>query len=109
MGILKKVFLSIPEWWELIPDPSLLAAKETKDPRIMTLACRHPRNRWIMIYSGDSSTVTVQTERFVKKEYSIRWIDPRSGTAVKTGRFTLAEQRSLTPPSGMEDCLAILE
>jgi hypothetical protein len=56
MGVLKNFFMSLPEWWELIPDNALLVSGGQRDGPILTLAARHPRGTWAAVYVAERTT-----------------------------------------------------
>ncbi|TFH04755.1 MAG: DUF4038 domain-containing protein [Spirochaetales bacterium] len=102
MGVLKRIFLSLPEWWELVPDMSLLADGKRTDGQILTLAAAHSRGEWAAVYAADASSFSVNIDALDGGTYHARWIDPRDGATVETSVVS-GGIRTFTSPEGMED------
>jgi hypothetical protein len=126
LGILKKIFLGRKEWWQLIPDQTVLAAGGNTNGRVLTLSARHKDGKWIMIYWGGKETgsvyqrlkalfagessVSVQMDKLTASTtVDASWIDPRTGEAVSAGRFINRGVQSFPVPLGWEDAILVLE
>jgi hypothetical protein len=109
MGILRKIFEAIAEWWLLVPDQDLLAKGARDDGEILTLAARHERGRWAMVYLAEPGRCTVRMDRLVPAAVRAAWIDPRSGSAVEIGRLENRGAKEFVTPAGWEDALLVLE
>ena len=126
MGVLKKIFLERQEWWDLVPDQTVLASGSITHGRILTLAARHNTGKWIMVYWGGKKTgsicqrvtamlagkcsISVQMDK-IKTAANIDafWIDPRTGEQTFTGRFANTGVQRFWLPLGWEDAVLILE
>ena len=109
MGILKKVFLGLPEWWHLVPDQSILAVGGRTEGQILTLAARHKDGKWAIVYLADRMPFSVDLNRIAPKgNMTARWIDPRTGDSVPAGSPASAGVQSFSMPAGWEDALLIL-
>ena len=107
MGVLKSIFLSIPEWWELIHDESLLASGGKTEGKILTLSARHSAGRWAAVYAAEPTEFVMETDNIVGSGHEARWIDPRDGTTVESARVK-AGKNAFTSPDGLEDALLIV-
>jgi len=109
LGILKKVLTSLPEWWRLIPDPSLLTDGGGTSGRILALAARHADGLWAIVYCAEASPVTVRLDGVRQAgPLAVRWVDPRTGEATAVGNVPAAGARRFSPPAGWEDALLII-
>ncbi len=109
MGILKKVFLGLGEWWHLVPDPSVFAAGGQTQGRILNLAGRHKDGQWVMVYLAGKASFSVNMDKVRGAKVNARWIDPRTGGSTAAGRFANAGAQSFATPEGWEDAILILE
>ncbi|MFN3746730.1 MAG: DUF4038 domain-containing protein [Hyphomicrobiaceae bacterium] len=126
LSILKRIFLKREEWWQLVPDQSILTAGGSTQGRVLTLAARHRDGKWIMVYWGGRQTDSVRqwmwgllvrdgsvSVRMDKLAASTTvdaiWIDPRSGDLLPAGRFTNRGVQSFSVPRAWEDAILLLE
>jgi hypothetical protein len=126
LGVLKRIFLGREEWWQLVPDQSVLTAGGRTDGRVLTLAARHRNGKWIMVYWGGRQTgsarqsirgllaregsVSVQMDKLTASAtVDASWIDPRTGDLLSAGRFTNSGVHSFSVPRAWEDAILLLE
>jgi hypothetical protein len=109
MGIMRRVFETVREWWLLVPDQSVLEVGGKTDGTILTLAARHERGEWGMVYFAEPSSCSVRMEKLSPPKIRARWVDPRTGKSRDAGRGDRIGVRSFTTPTGWEDALLILE
>jgi hypothetical protein len=109
LGILKKIFLGINEWWYLVPDQSIFAEGGRIDGQILNLAARHKDGKWVMVYLGSKASVSINMGKIVTAKVDGHWIDPRTGASTSAGRFDNTGVRSFSTPEDWEDALLILE
>jgi len=110
MGILRKVFEGRKEWWNLVPDQSILVRGGKTEGQVLNLAARHKDGRWLMVYLGAPATVSVDRSKFTGgQEASALWIAPRDGKSVSIGKVPSKGIGEFTTPEGWEDALLILE
>ncbi len=109
LGILKKVFLGLSEWWYLVPDQSVFATGGQTQGQILDLAARHKDGKWVMVYLGSKASFSIQMDKLAAPKISIRWIDPRTGDAVAAGTFSNRVVPWFSTPEGWEDAVLILE
>jgi hypothetical protein len=126
LGILKQIFLGREEWWQLVPEQSVLTAGGRTDGSVLTLAARHRDGKWIMVYWGGNQTgsiyqwisgllagqssVSVRMDKLTASStVDASWIDPRTGDVVPAGRFTNSGVQSFSVPREWEDAILLLE
>jgi len=109
LGILKKIFQALPEWWYLVPDQSIFAEGGRTDGQILHLAARHKDGKWIMVYLADKASFSINLNKLGAGKATARWIDPRTGDSVPAGSLTNTGTQSSSTPANWEDALLILE
>lgn len=110
MGILKKIFLDLEEWWHIVPDQSVLTSGGKTTGDLLNLGARHKDGKWIFIYLAEKSIFTVDMSKFTaSKKVNSYWIDPRSGNWISAGSFKASGERSFTTPENMEDCILLFQ
>ncbi len=109
LGILKKIFLALPEWWYLVPDQSILTEGGRTDGQILHLAARHKDGTWVVVYLADKASFSVAMNKLVSGKVTARWIDPRTGDSAPAGNVTNTGTQSFSTPANWEDALLILE
>jgi len=110
MGILKKIFLGLKEWWYLVPDQSIFASGGQTVGQVLNLAARHKDGKWIMAYLASKATFSINMDKIASiGKVNAFWIDPRTGESVAAGSFSNTGVESFTTPDGWEDALLILE
>ncbi len=109
MGVLRRIFEARKEWWLLVPDQSVLSAGGKTDGDVLTLAARHERGDWVMVYFAEPGAATVAMDRSGRAGIEASWVDPRTGTATVIGRYDATGRREFATPPGWEDALLVLE
>ncbi len=109
LGILRKIFLDINEWWYLVPDQSIFAEGGRTDGQVLNLASRHKDGKWIMVYLGGKASFSINMDKIVTAKVNGRWINPKTGISTSTGSFENTGTRSFYTPEGWEDAFLILE
>ncbi len=109
LSLLKKTFLSLDEWWFLVPDQSILASGGQTKGMILNLAARHKDGKWAMVYLGEESSFSVNLDKITAKKVNVFWINPKTGERLEVGRFRNKEVKSFSTPDGWEDALLILK
>jgi hypothetical protein len=108
-GIIKRVFLSLPEYFSRRPDSSFILSA-TNEPKDGKNALDHliqglKADSWAMVHLPHGGTVTVDLARaFSPSEGRFRswWLDPRTGakTVRESGyRADITGEASFTSPS----------
>jgi hypothetical protein len=109
LGILKKVFLGLSEWWCLVPDQSVFATGGQTQGQILNLAARHKDGKWVMVYLGTGTSFSINMDKIAAAKANGRWIDPRTGNSIAAGNFSNAGTQSFSTPQGWEDAILIFE
>jgi hypothetical protein len=109
MGILRKFFEGLREWWELVPDQAILADGGVTGGDLLRLAARHKEGRWILVYLADQATVKVDRSTLASGKAIADWIDPRSGVSTSAGTVAAGTQQNFSTPSGCEDALLLIQ
>jgi hypothetical protein len=110
MGVLKKIFLGLDEWWNLVPDQSIFPYGGNTAGDILNLAARHKDGRWVLAYLGSSCSFSINLDKVVTtQKVKARLVDPRTGDSCpQTGESNRAIQSFTTPPD-WEDAILILQ
>jgi len=109
LGILKKVFLGLGEWWYLVPDQSVFARGGQTQGQILNLAARHKDGKWAMVYLGSKGSFSLNMDKLVGAKVDARWIDPKTGNSAAAGSFVNTGTQSFSTPEGWEDAILIIE
>jgi len=110
MGVLKEAFLSLKEWWNLVPDQTILASGGRTDGRLLNLASRHGDGKWIIAYIADKASFKVDLGKVsAGNKAEAFWIDPRNGESAPAGSFTTEGMKSFSMPDAWEDSLFLLK
>jgi hypothetical protein len=109
LGILKKTFLELSEWWYLVPDQSIFATGGRTQGQILNLAARHKDGKWAVVYLGSRASFSISMDKLAGAKVDARWIDPKTGNATAAGSFLSTGTQSFSTPEGCEDVILILE
>jgi hypothetical protein len=105
LKVLRDILTSVPEWWHLVPDATLLTAGAGSGGIAQNLAARHSAGAWVLVYLSAPGTVSVRLDTLAgSRARSAEWIDPRDGARVSTGEIT-GQVTTLTSPASWEDAL----
>lgn len=110
LGILRKTFQSLDEWWRLVPDQDLLDRGGTTDGQVLNLAARHEDGHWALAYLASKAAVSIKLGKLeAGSVVKAVWMDPRDGKRRPAGTFTDRGLASFSTPEGWDDALLILE
>jgi hypothetical protein len=110
LGILKKIFMGLKEWWYLVPDQSIFAASGQTTGQVLNLAARHKDGKWIMVYLASKASFSINMNKVAATgKVNASWIDPITGKSVPAGSFSNTGVESFSTPDGWEDAILILE
>jgi hypothetical protein len=100
MGICRQVLESLPEWWNLVPDQSLIVSGEGAGEQ-QSVSARSASGDWALVYLARPCGIVVDA---AFSALPAQWVDP------KTGGRTRARPhgQSVTAPDGWEDALLLL-
>ena len=107
MGIMRRVFEAREQWWELVPDQSVLAEGGQIEGKLLNLAARHKDGRWLMAYLAEPGSVKLALEKLAGAGEAV-WIDPRNGGSRPAGRVSNRGTANFSTPTGWEDALLVL-
>lgn len=109
LQVFKEIITSCDEWWNLIPDQSILASGAGSGYVLNTVA-RSATGRWILVYLSDSSTVAICLDAITaSRRACAQWIDPTSGAREPAGMFATTNTQSFTCPQGWQDAILLVE
>jgi hypothetical protein len=109
LGILKKVFLGLKEWWYLVPDQTIFASGGNTEGKILNLAARHKDGQWILVYLGSKAIFSINMNKITAGHNTkATWIDPKTGDSVLIGSFPTHGMKSFSTPEGWEDAILLL-
>ena len=110
MGVLKKIFLDIKEWWYLIPDQSIFSSGGKTEGNVLNLAARHKDGKWVIVYLAGKSSFSVNMNKITAADkVDASWIDPKTGDSISIGGFSNTAVRSFSSPEDWEDAILILK
>jgi CubicO group peptidase (beta-lactamase class C family) len=110
LGILRKTFEGLPEWWNLVPDQDIFAEGGNTQGQILNLTARHKDGKWVMVYLAAKAEVSIKLDKLTPAgRVSATWVDPRDGRRESLGRLSSSGTHSFATPEGWEDALLILE
>lgn len=107
MSVLRQTFEGLDEWWEMVPDQSLLCGdRRTEEGPILNLAARHREGRWVIAYAAAPGELALDLDSLPGAgRTDARWVDPRSGDSLAAGD---TRGRPLHTPENWEDALLVV-
>ncbi len=76
----------------------------------MNLAARHKDGRWIIVYLGGRTDVSINLDKLsAEGKLKVFWIDPRDGQQIPIGTLNATVTPRFSTPDGWEDAILILE
>jgi hypothetical protein len=109
LGICRQVLEGLPEWWDLVPDQSLIVEGEGKGIDL-NVAARSGGGRWALLYLASSTTVTLAMDRLVARNVArATWIDPTTGERTAAGALPAEGTETFTTPGGWADALLLFQ
>jgi hypothetical protein len=109
MTVLKKIFSSLPEWWTLVPDQSVISSGGNTKGDVLNLGARSSSGKWIIAYIAGQPNISIDLAKLAGKIAFVKWIDPITGTQRVVGRFPVAAGvHSFSRPADLEDAILIV-
>jgi len=108
MTVLKKILLTLPEWWTLVPDQSVLAKGGNTTGDVLNLGARSASGQWIIAYVADQPNIALDPTKLDAGGASARWVDPVSGAQRIIGSFPTTGARSFNRPADLEDAVLVV-
>ncbi len=110
LHVLRDILMSVPEWWQLVPDATLLTAGAGSEGMAQNLAARHSAGAWVLVYLSAPGTVSVRLDALAGSHARrAEWIAPRDGARVPAGAIAGQAAMTFTAPSDWEDALLYIE
>jgi len=109
MGVLKKIFLDLNQWWYLVPDQSIFASGGNTNGKILNLAARHKDGEWSIVYLGSEASFSINMDKIAADRVKASWIEPRTGDSTDIGSFPNTGVQYFSTPNGWEDAILILK
>ncbi len=109
LRVFKDIFTSLPGWWHLVPDSSIIVSGAGRGYPL-NVAARSAGGDWLVAYLSEPSTVSIRLEGITAGRLGkAHWIDPRTGDRLPAGEYPVGLTPSFTTPAGWEDALLFLE
>ena len=109
MRVFKEIITSLPEWWNLVPGPAIIASGAGRGYSL-NLAARSAAGRWILAYLSEPSSVTIRLESLAASgQGRAHWIEPATGDRQPAGVFAAGSTQPFSSPQGWEDALLLIE
>lgn len=110
MGVLKKTLMDREEWWDLVPDQSILKGGGQTDGEVLDLAARHEGGKWILAYLASRTSFNIDMGKITGgREVNAFWIDPKTGSSIPIGIFANRGVKSFRTPDELEDAILVAE
>jgi len=106
-GKARSLLESLPEWWLLMPDQSVLASGANSNGDVLFLGARHKDGKWAVVYCATPHSFSVAMNKLSGKVQAA-WVDPRTGESKSIGSYRNSGVRSFTTPAGWEDAVLVL-
>jgi hypothetical protein len=108
LRVFRDAMTSVPHWWQLVPDPSLLVA-DAGGGYSRNMAAHSAAGEWVLTYLSEPSTVTLRLDSLTAgASFRANWIDTTTGTRTPAGTFTTTDPVSFTSPPGWEEDAVLL-
>ncbi len=104
LRIMKELCEALPDWWNLLPDDSIILSGGSEGYRL-NLAARSSEGNWLLAYLSEPSTLRLRLDVLSGPECRAIWIDPRSGRRMQAGIFKTSDMPAFSTPRGWEDAV----
>ncbi len=109
LKIYRDIITSCPEWWNWIPDQSIIASGENSGINL-NVSARSVSGDWLLVYLCSENPVSIRMDKInVSDTVKASWIDTTNGEKIFIDSFKISVTESFTKPSGWQDALLILE
>ena len=110
MTVLKNVFTSLPEWWTLVPDQSVLTIGGNTKGDVLNLGARSTAGKWIIAYLAGQTNITVNMAKITAADSATaEWIDPVTGKPQSIGDFPTRGSQSFPRPADWQDTVLVVK
>ena len=108
MSLLKRLFTT-RDWWNLVPDQSLIADQPIPGS-ILNTAARSVNGDWAIVYLSRPATVSIRLDKLKHlKSARAYWVDPRNGDQIRAIDLHGQSTPVFSTPQGWEDATLIIE
>jgi uncharacterized protein DUF4038/collagenase-like protein with putative collagen-binding domain len=109
LKVFREIITACEDWWEMLPDASLLAAG-AGEGFARNLAARSPAGRWALAYLSEPSTITLRAGAITaSRTAQAYWVDPTNTQRQDAGLFAANAAADFTTPEGWEDAVLLVE
>lgn len=106
MTILKNVFTGLGDWWNLVPDQTVLSAGGNTNGDVLNLSARSASGKWILAYIAGEPEITVNLARITAAHSaSAKWINPATGSAEAAGTYAVSGPQTFRRPAEWQDAV----
>jgi hypothetical protein len=109
IGIYKKTIMALKEWWNWIPDQSIIADGVNSGINL-NVSARSTNGYWIMVYISSSTSVSIRMDKInAKNDIQALWLNPTSGEKTSIGNYQNSGIQSFKTPDNWKDAVLVLE
>lgn len=109
LKVYRDIITSCPEWWNWIPDQSIIASGENSGINL-NVSARSASGDWLLVYLCSENPVSIRMDKITASDtIKASWIDTTSGEKMFIDSFKNTGIKSFTKPSKLQDALLILE
>ena len=119
MNILREFFLT-REWWNLVPDQSILIngnppkpphpISDTQEGRYLHAGARSKAGDWIIAYLCCPTEVVIDLRKIISSTTTqAKWMNPMNGEYRFIGNFPNNKAQVFLPPNDWEDAILLVE
>ncbi len=109
LGVCRKILTALPDWWNMVPDQSVLASGEGSG-LALNVAARSSADDWALVYLSSNTPVTIRMDGIVSGTTTeASWIDPTNGARTRLGSLPNRGTKDFSPPRRWDDALLLLE
>ena len=107
LTVFRQIFTSLPRWWRLMPDESLIL-EGAGAGFARSMAARDAAGCWLLAYLGGPSTIRLNTAGLAGSAMEASWINPADGVRLPATNGIADDMPSFTLPRGWEDGVLLL-
>ncbi|MDR3688681.1 MAG: DUF4038 domain-containing protein [Fimbriimonas sp.] len=108
VGTYRKIAESLPSWWDIVPDQSILH-RGVGSGLDLAAAARSRAGDWALVYFPSPRTASVRLDRIWSSDsVDATWINPLTSDRSPVGTFPYSRPVEFKPPPDWEDALLLL-
>ncbi len=109
VGVYRDIIISLKEWWNWIPDQSIIADGVNGGINL-NVSARSANGDWIMVYISSETSVSIRMDKLTAgNSIQASWIDPTNGKKTPIGKYKNRDIKSFKTPDSWKDAVLILE